>query len=89
MTITSFDGTKIAAHWFPGKGVSQGNPAPTASSSLYDVQRSTGPVTFNGINVTMPLGDPGHRILERQGEEPQEAPEAQTPPLASPLGLGP
>ncbi len=31
----------------------------TASSSLYDVQRSAGAVTFNGIDVTMPLGDPG------------------------------
>ncbi len=30
----------------------------TASSSLYDIQRSAGAVTFNGINVTMPLGDP-------------------------------
>jgi ABC-2 type transport system ATP-binding protein len=30
----------------------------TASSSLYDLQRSTGAVTFNGIDVSMPLGDP-------------------------------
>ena len=30
----------------------------TASSSLYDLQRSAGAVTFDGINVTMPLGDP-------------------------------
>jgi ABC-2 type transport system ATP-binding protein len=30
----------------------------TASSSLYDIQRSTGAVTFDGIDVTMPLGDP-------------------------------
>ena len=30
----------------------------TATSSLYDLQRSAGAVTFNGINVTMPLGDP-------------------------------
>jgi len=30
----------------------------TASSSLYDIQRSAGAVTFNGIDVTMPLGDP-------------------------------
>jgi ABC-2 type transport system ATP-binding protein len=30
----------------------------TAASSLYDLQRSTGTVTFNGIAVTMPLGDP-------------------------------
>ena len=30
----------------------------TASSSLYDLQRSSGAVTFNGIDVTMPLGDP-------------------------------
>ena len=29
VTITSFDGTKIAAHWFPGKGVSASAPAPT------------------------------------------------------------
>ncbi len=29
VTITSFDGTKIAAHWFVGKGVSAQNPAPT------------------------------------------------------------
>jgi hypothetical protein len=29
VTITSFDGTKIAAHWFPGKGVDAGSPAPT------------------------------------------------------------
>jgi ABC-2 type transport system ATP-binding protein len=30
----------------------------TASSSLYDIQRSAGAVTFNDIDVTMPLGDP-------------------------------
>jgi ABC-2 type transport system ATP-binding protein len=30
----------------------------TASSSLYDLQRSTGVVTFDDIHVTMPLGDP-------------------------------
>jgi ABC-2 type transport system ATP-binding protein len=30
----------------------------TASSSLYDIQRSAGAVTFDGIDVTMPLGDP-------------------------------
>jgi ABC-2 type transport system ATP-binding protein len=30
----------------------------TASSSLYDLQRSAGTVTFNGIDVSMPLGDP-------------------------------
>jgi ABC-2 type transport system ATP-binding protein len=29
VTITSFDGTKIAAHWFVGKGVKPGAPAPT------------------------------------------------------------
>jgi ABC-2 type transport system ATP-binding protein len=29
----------------------------TASSSLYDLQRSAGTVTFNGIDVSMPLGD--------------------------------
>jgi ABC-2 type transport system ATP-binding protein len=30
----------------------------TASSSLYDQQRSAGTMTFDGIDVTMPLGDP-------------------------------
>ena len=30
----------------------------TPSSSLYDLQRSTGSMTFSGINVSMPLGDP-------------------------------
>jgi ABC-2 type transport system ATP-binding protein len=30
----------------------------TPSSSLYDIQRSAGAVTFNNIDVTMPLGDP-------------------------------
>jgi ABC-2 type transport system ATP-binding protein len=29
VTVTSFDGTKIAAHFFPGKGVDAGHPAPT------------------------------------------------------------
>jgi ABC-2 type transport system ATP-binding protein len=29
VTITSFDGTKIAAHWFPGKGLAPGERAPT------------------------------------------------------------
>jgi ABC-2 type transport system ATP-binding protein len=29
VTITSFDGTKIAAHWFVGKGVGPGQRAPT------------------------------------------------------------
>jgi ABC-2 type transport system ATP-binding protein len=31
----------------------------TASSSLYDLQRSAGAVTFDDIHVTMPLGEPG------------------------------
>ena len=30
----------------------------TASSSLYDLQRSAGAVTFDDIRATMPLGDP-------------------------------
>jgi ABC-2 type transport system ATP-binding protein len=30
----------------------------TASSSLYDIQRSAGAVTLDGIDVAMPLGDP-------------------------------
>jgi ABC-2 type transport system ATP-binding protein len=30
----------------------------TPSSSLFDLQRSTGAVTFNDVDVTMPLGDP-------------------------------
>jgi ABC-2 type transport system ATP-binding protein len=30
----------------------------TASSSLYDLQRSTGVVNFDDVHVTMPLGDP-------------------------------
>jgi X-Pro dipeptidyl-peptidase (S15 family). len=30
----------------------------TPSSSLFDLQRSAGAVTFNNIDVTMPLGDP-------------------------------
>ena len=30
----------------------------TPSSTLYDMQRSTGTVTFNGIGVSMPLGEP-------------------------------
>jgi ABC-2 type transport system ATP-binding protein len=30
----------------------------TPSSSLFDIQRSAGAVTFNQIDVTMPLGDP-------------------------------
>jgi ABC-2 type transport system ATP-binding protein len=30
----------------------------TASSSLFDIQRSAGAVHFNSIDVTMPLGDP-------------------------------
>jgi ABC-2 type transport system ATP-binding protein len=30
----------------------------TAASSLYDLQRSAGTVTFDGIEVSMPLGDP-------------------------------
>jgi ABC-2 type transport system ATP-binding protein len=30
----------------------------TASSSLYDIQRSTGLVTFGGVDVSLPLGDP-------------------------------
>ena len=33
----------------------------TPSSSLYDIQRSAGLVTFGGIHVSMPLGDPVHR----------------------------
>jgi ABC-2 type transport system ATP-binding protein len=30
----------------------------TPSSSLFDMQRATGAVTFNGISVSLPLGDP-------------------------------
>jgi hypothetical protein len=55
----------------------------TASSSLYDVQRSAGAVSFNGIDVTMPLGDPGCVGVRRQGQAPQEAPQPQAPPLAA------
>src|SRR5436190_16382367 len=29
VTITSFDGTRIVAHWFPGKGVAADHAAPT------------------------------------------------------------
>jgi ABC-2 type transport system ATP-binding protein len=43
ITITSFDGTKIVAHWFVGKGVSVGQPAPTI---------------LEGPGWTMPLGEP-------------------------------
>jgi hypothetical protein len=42
VTITCFDGTLQLS----------------ASSSLYDLQRSAGAVTFNDIDMTMPLGDP-------------------------------
>ena len=33
----------------------------TASSSLYDMQRSAGAVTFDDIRATMPLGEPKHK----------------------------
>jgi ABC-2 type transport system ATP-binding protein len=29
VSVTSFDGTRIAAHWFPGKGVSASSPGPS------------------------------------------------------------
>ncbi len=36
----------------------------TPSSSLYDIQRSAGLITFNSIDVAMPLGDPVSGISE-------------------------
>ena len=41
MTITSFDGTKIAAHWFPGKGVLAGKPAPSHTKKKNATSGST------------------------------------------------
>jgi ABC-2 type transport system ATP-binding protein len=41
----------------------------TASSSLYDLQRSAGAVTFDGIQVSMPLGEPVTAAKAKQGKK--------------------
>jgi ABC-2 type transport system ATP-binding protein len=44
----------------------------TPSSSLFDIQRSAGAVTFNNIDVTMPLGDPVTGIPDAKAKQPKK-----------------
>ena len=70
VTITSFDGTKIAAHWFVGKGVSTGKPAPTILegpgwSSPGDTATGGGPGagSFFGVPGIANFIDHGYNVL--------------------------
>ena len=58
VTITSFDGTKIAAHWFVGKGVGPGQQAPTILEGPgWSSPGDTGNGTFGGAGAV--FGVPG------------------------------
>src|SRR3954466_122246 len=64
VTITSFDGTKIAAHWFPGKGVDSSSRAPTILegpgwSSAGETQGGGASGLAGGSGLGAALGVPG------------------------------
>ena len=58
VTITSFDGTKIDGHWFVGKGVDAGHPAPTILEGPgWSSPGDSGSGTFGGAGAF--FGVPG------------------------------
>ena len=58
VTITSFDGTRIVAHWFIGKGVGPGEQAPTVLEGPgWSSPGDTGSGTFGGAGSV--FGVPG------------------------------
>jgi ABC-2 type transport system ATP-binding protein len=58
VTVTSFDGTKIQAHWFVGKGVGPGQQAPTILEGPgWSSPGDTGSGTFGGAGAI--FGVPG------------------------------
>jgi ABC-2 type transport system ATP-binding protein len=70
VTITSFDGTKIAAHWFVGKGVKPGKPAPTvlegpgwSSSGDTNTEGSGGPGSIFGVPGISSFIQHGYNVL--------------------------
>jgi ABC-2 type transport system ATP-binding protein len=69
VTITSFDGTRIVAHWFPGSGVDRAHPAPTILegpgwSQPGDTQTSgSGAGAFFGVPGIGNFIDHGYNVL--------------------------
>src|SRR4051794_9871328 len=70
VTITSFDGTKIAAHWFVGKGVDPGAPAPTilegpgwSQPGDADPQSGAGVGTIFGVPGISTFVQHGYNVL--------------------------
>jgi ABC-2 type transport system ATP-binding protein len=70
VTITSFDGTKIAAHWFVGKGVGPGDRAPTilegpgwSSGGDTNTQGSGGPGSAFGVPGISSFIQHGYNVL--------------------------
>ncbi len=67
-TITSFDGTKIRAHWFPVAGASPAHPAPTVlmgpgwGESGDTDQTGTGQALLGGIDISA-LHQAGYNVL--------------------------
>ena len=67
-TITSFDGTKIRAHWFPVAGASPTHPAPTVlmgpgwGESGDTDQTGTGQALLGGIDISA-LHQAGYNVL--------------------------
>ena len=70
VTITSFDGTKIVAHWFVGKGASRDAPAPTvlegpgwSSGGDTNSEGSSGPGSIFGVPGISSFIQHGYNVL--------------------------
>ena len=68
--VTSFDGTRIWTHFFPGPGATPKGPAPTilvgpgwSMSGETDVEGGGGAAALFGLSPLKPLHDAGHNIL--------------------------
>lgn len=66
VTVTSFDGTKIAAHFYPGKAVDGQHPAPTVLEgpgwSAGGDTSGDGSTSFGALNIDV-LIDHGYNVL--------------------------
>jgi ABC-2 type transport system ATP-binding protein len=70
VTITSFDGTRIVAHWFVGKGVNANSPAPTilqgpgwSQPGDEATEGGPGPGSFFGVPGIGTFIDHGYNVL--------------------------
>ena len=68
--VTSFDGTRIWAHFFPGEGASASDPQPTilvgpgwSMAGETDVEGGGGAAQLFGLSPLKPLHDAGYNIL--------------------------